>query len=84
MATLEELKAKYANEKRLVAVASNIRWDTDGEEVPDLPTQEELIVGEDILVYYGCPTMKDIENAVSDYLSNEYGFCHFGFELAII
>lgn len=49
--------------------AINILWDTDGEEV-NLPNEIEI------------PDWVDKENdEISDYLSDETGFCHFGFEL---
>ena len=56
--------------------AVNIKWDTDGdmEVFDELPTEVEipdyLITDED-----------DLLDDVSDWLSDEYGFCHFGFEL---
>jgi hypothetical protein len=49
--------------------AINIEWDTDGEDI-DLPTEIEIPEG-----------MTD-EDEISDYLSDETGFCHYGFELA--
>lgn len=51
--------------------AINIKWDTDGdmELLKDLPMKIEIPEG-----------MTD-EDEISDYLSNETGFCHFGFEL---
>lgn len=50
--------------------AVNIKWDTDGdkEALEELPTEMEL------------PDGMDAEEA-SDYLSNQTGFCHFGFEI---
>ena len=56
--------------------AVNIKWDTDGdmELLEELPTEVEipdyLITDED-----------DLLDDISDWLSDEYGFCHFGFEL---
>ena len=56
--------------------AVNIKWDTDGdmEVFDELPTEIEipdyLVTDED-----------DLLNEVSDWLSDEYGFCHDGFEL---
>lgn len=50
--------------------AINIKWDTDGENVK-LPNEIELpfgMVGED---------------EISDYISDETGFCHYGFELIV-
>lgn len=51
--------------------AINILWDTDGEEV-NLPNEIEIPDWVD----------KEDDGAISDYLSDETGFCHFGFELA--
>lgn len=66
--------------------AVNIKWDiTDGvadmtkeemdEVLSTLPTEVEipdhLIVGD----------IDDLYDGVSDWLSDEYGFCHFGFDL---
>ena len=56
--------------------AINIKWDTDGdmEVFESLPTEIEipdyLITDED-----------DLLDDVSDWLSDEIGFCHDGFEL---
>ena len=56
--------------------AVNIKWDTDGdmEVFDELPTEIEipdyLVTDED-----------DLLDDVSDWLSNEIGFCHDGFEL---
>lgn len=56
--------------------ATNIRWDTDGdmEVFESLPTEVEipdyLVTDED-----------DLLDAISDWLSDEVGFCHDGFEL---
>ena len=51
--------------------AVNIQWDVDGdyEALEDLPTEIEIPEG-----------MTD-EEEISDYISNETGFCHYGFEL---
>ena len=48
--------------------AVNIIWDTDGENI-ELPNEIELPFG-----------MVD-EEEISNYISNEIGFCHYGFEL---
>lgn len=50
--------------------AINIQWDTDGKDV-NLPSEIEIPDGID----------REDDDATSDYLSNETGFCHFGFEL---
>lgn len=52
-------------------IATNIKWDTDGEPV-DLPT--EIILPEDV---------SDPDEA-TDYLSDLTGFCHCGFDIETI
>ena len=47
--------------------AINIKWDTDNE-VVDLPTEVEIPEG------YS-------EDDIADYLSDEYGWCVFGFDI---
>ena len=50
--------------------AINIIWDTDTEEcLKDLPTEIEI------------PNEMTDEEEISDYITNETGFCHKGFEL---
>ena len=51
--------------------AVNIEWDTDGDKkaFEELPTEMEIPDG-----------MTD-EEEISDWLSDETGFCHNGFEL---
>ncbi len=60
--------------------AKNIKWDTDGdmEVFNELPT--EMIIPDELEEMY----KKDKEYAleeISDWLSDETGFCHAGFEL---
>lgn len=60
--------------------AINIKWDTDGDKevFNELPT--EIIVPDELEEMY----KKDKEYAleeISDWLSDETGFCHAGFEL---
>lgn len=54
-------------------LATNIKWDTDGDKelLKQLPKQVEI--PSDILNEF-----------ISDYLSDEYGFCHFGFGIDIV
>lgn len=49
-------------------MATNIQWDTDGEDVT-LPKEINI------------PENMTDENEISDYLSDETGFCHKGFDL---
>ena len=51
--------------------ATNIIWDTDGEDV-SLPNEIEI------------PEGMVNEDEISVFLSDETGFCHFGFELESI
>lgn len=48
--------------------ATQIKWDTDGENV-DLPAEIEI------------PADMEDEDEISDYISDLTGFCHFGFRL---
>lgn len=51
--------------------AINIQWDTDNDDSVKLPNEMELPFG-----------MTD-EDEISDYLSGEIGFCHYGFDLVV-
>ena len=55
--------------------ATNIQWDTDGKQevFDELPT--EIEIPKDFISKNG----EVDENAVSDYISDETGFCHYGF-----
>ena len=57
--------------------AVNIKWDTDGnmELLEELPTEVEI---PDYLI---TDDEDDLLDDVSDWLSDEYGFCHDAFEL---
>lgn len=55
----------------------DIRWDTDGEEIPDLPTDD--LVNSEYLDVEDDENINEVEEAISEYLSDKYGFCHFGF-----
>ena len=64
-------------ERRITMKAVNIKWDTDGdmELLEELPTEVEI---PDYLTTYD---EDDLLDDVSDWLSDEYGFCHDAFEL---
>ena len=49
--------------------ATNIKWDIDYDDNGFLPTEVEISTG-----------MTDAEE-ISDWLSNEFGYCHEGFYL---
>ena len=54
----------------------NINWDTDEEDV-DLPNEVE-IPNE---IIEGFNDEEELLDYLSDWLSNEYGFCHDGFNI---
>lgn len=54
--------------------ATHIKYDTDGE-VVELPEKLEIEVPNDIT------DIDDIEEYISDEISNITGFCHFGFKI---
>ena len=56
-----------------VFTVSNIDWDTDGEDV-DLPNEMTVNVEEDEQL-----EESEIEQYISDKITDETGFCHFGF-----
>lgn len=60
--------------------AINIKWDTDGDEkvLQDLPT--EMIIPDELAEYYSADREHTTEE-ISDWLSEETGFCHNGFEI---
>ena len=60
--------------------AINIKWDTDGDEeiLQDLPT--EMIIPDYLEDWYSSDREYAMEE-ISDWLSDETGFCHNGFEI---
>ena len=57
--------------------AVNIKWDTDG----DMELLEELPTEVEIPNYLITDDEDDLLDDISDWLSDEYGFCHDAFEL---
>jgi len=55
-------------------VVRDIEYDTDGEKVDDLPETLTITVPEDI-------EADDVEQYLSDEISNQTGFCHYGFTI---
>lgn len=60
--------------------AINIKWDTDGDEevLQSLPT--EMIIPDYLAEYYSTDR-EYVTEEISDWLSDETGFCHSGFEI---
>ena len=62
-------------------IASDIKWDTDGEDVPSLPSM--VAINEVYLMHKTFERIEDLDGAeiadrVVEYLSDMYGFCVFG------
>lgn len=69
-----------SNETKVVAV--DIDWDIDDESFDEghgISLPENIEIPEDVLKAY-----KENEDAISDYLTNTTGFCHYGFRLVKI
>lgn len=59
----------------------NIKWDTDGdmEALASLPTE---VYTPSFLCQEQYDDVEEFIDDVSDWLSDEYGWCHFGFDVA--
>lgn len=63
------------NPESIIVDINDIEWDTDGEDVKDLPTCIAAVKFE-----VDDPEDEDeIEELISDWLSDRFGFCHNGF-----
>jgi hypothetical protein len=61
----------------------NVKWDTDGHNFADCGLKTDFIVNVDIDYYFD--TLDDeIGSMLSDWLSDEYGYCHNGFDYEIV
>lgn len=61
-------------------IAYSIKWDIDDnelEELEELNLPSEIEIPEE--VFKDCEDEDEIYDAISDYISDETGFCHFGF-----
>lgn len=58
----------------------DIQWDTDGDKelLAELPSTMEIEITEDDVDYLD--DTDEIESYIEDYLSDEVGYCHFGFQ----
>lgn len=62
----------------LTYAVGNIEWDTDGEDIEDLDLPESIVLS--VALEKGDD--RDVaEDYISDYLSDTFGYCHFGFSL---
>lgn len=58
---------------KAIVKITDIKWDTDNNNEIDLPTK---IIG--TFEYTGDDD--ELEDMISNWLSDEYGYCHYGFE----
>lgn len=69
--------------------AINIEWDTYDEDLerimdsPELGLPNEVIIPDDVILECDNDDINDYYSDVADWLSNEYGFCLYGFDLVI-
>ena len=61
--------------------AVNIKWDTDGEDIEGLNLPTEVEIPDNLISGYDEKNIDYYYSDISDWLSDEYGFCHWGFEL---
>lgn len=59
----------------------NIKWDTGGDKDALASLPKTVKPPEDLFSAEKFETTGDLLDAVSDWLSDEYGFCHDGFEV---
>lgn len=55
--------------------ATNIQWDTDGE---DIKLPKKICIDSVVSIYDGTD---EHDNIISDYITEKTGFCHFGFDV---
>ncbi len=61
----------------MLYTVTNIKWDTDGEAI-DLPKEIKVDIPNDVFVKMGS---EEVDEHISNYITNETGFCHKGFSL---
>ena len=61
-------------------IATNIQWDTDGNKQVLAKLPKEVEIPTEVIM----DALEDNEDAISDYLSDEYGYCHSGYNIEIV
>lgn len=61
---------------------TNIEWDTDGEDIEELPTEVELTLKD--MIEDDLEDEETVTEKITDYLSDNYGFCLFDYDYEII
>lgn len=77
------MNLKKSNENLLRVKFSNVQWDIDEE---DSFYNEELILPQNFTANVPAPEDDDtdLSDYLSDWLSDEYGYCHNGFNYQVI
>lgn len=57
----------------------DIDWDTDDDEIIREELPEEILLNTEYLDVENEEDIYELEDVISDYLSDEYGYCHKGF-----
>lgn len=75
------MNSTKSNESLLKIKFSNVQWDVDEEDF----LSEELILPQNFTVVVPAPEDDtELSDYLSDWLSDEYGFCHNGFNYQVI
>lgn len=77
------MNSTKSNENLLRVEFSNVQWDVDEE---DFFSDEDPILPQNFTVDVPAPEDDDtdLSDYLSDWLSDEYGFCHNGFNYQVI
>lgn len=60
--------------------AVSIEWDTDGQDIDELYLLPEMDIPLEVAIDDG----EIDEDAIGNYISEESGFCHYGFNIAVV
>lgn len=63
---------------------TNVKWDTDGESLKDCGLQKNFVTDVEIDDLTFQSTDDEIEDKLSDWLSDTYGYCHNGFDYKVL
>lgn len=75
------MNSTKSNENLLRIKFSNVQWDVDEEDF----LSEELILPQNFTAVVPAPEDDtELSDYLSDWLSDEYGFCHNGFNYQVI
>lgn len=64
-------------------LCTDIEWDTDGEFIENRILPDKVVIRDQLIgfckLYKREPTDDEVEETLSDMLTETYGFCHFSF-----